>query len=116
MMPNQPVASLSQLPPLGRRLWLTLVSLVFGVLNLAFFAELWPHTPGAKPWLLGLEWLLLLTLPPQFMGWARRWLRAYAGPGWVWLLAAVGFVAVAFLGLAAWALLLALPIVVWLWK
>ena len=115
-MPSQSAASPSQTPPLGRRLWLTLASLAFGGLNLAFFAELWPHTPGARSWLLGLEWLLLLALPPQFIGWARRWLRAYAGPGWVWLLAAFGFVAVVSLGLAAWFFLLALPIVVWLWK
>lgn len=115
-MPSQSAASPSQTPLLGRRLWLTLASLAFGGLNLVFFAELWPHTPGARSWLLGLEWLLLLTLPPQFIGWARRWLRGYAGPSWVRLLAALGFVAVVFLGLAAWFFLLALPIVVWLWK
>ena len=106
----------SQMPPLGRRLWLTAASLVCGGLNLSFFAELWPHTPAARSWLLGLEWLLLLTLPFQFIGWAWRWLRAYAGSGWVWLLAALGFVAVTGLGLTAWFLLLALPIVAWLFR
>ena len=115
-MPSQSAASPLQTPPLGRRLWLTLASLAFGVLNLAFVAELWPHTPGARPWLLGLEWLLLLTLPPQCVGWARRWLRAYAGPGWVRLLATLGFVTVACLGLVVWFVLLALPIGAWLWR
>jgi hypothetical protein len=65
---------------------------------------------------MGLVWLLLLTLPLQFIGWAWRWLRAYAGPGWMWLVAALGFVAVACLGVAAWFLLLVLLLIGWLWE
>ena len=115
-MPRPLVASLAQTPPLGRCLSLTLGILGFGALNLLFFAELWPHTPVAKRWLMGLVWLLLLTLPLQFIGWAWRWLRAYAGPGWMWLVAALGFVAVAWLGVAAWFLLLVLLLIGWLWE
>jgi hypothetical protein len=103
------------MPPLGRRLWLTFAGLAFGGLNLAFFAELWPHTPGARPWLLGLEWLLLLTLPPQFIGWAQRWVRAYAATGWKWLLAMVGFWGVACLGVISWLVLLLAGLGAWLW-
>ncbi len=105
-MPRPPVASLAQTPRLSRRLWLTLGGLGFGALNLLFFAELWPHTPAAGPWLLGLVWLLLFLLPLQVVGWAWRWLRAYTRPGWVWLLAA-GFWVVACLGVVAWVVLLA---------
>lgn len=86
-MPRPPAVSLAHPPPLGR----TVASLGLGALNLLFFAELWPHTPAARPWLLGVGWLLLLTLPLQFVGWAWRWRRACAGPGWVRLLAVVGF-------------------------
>jgi len=114
-MPKPPLASSPQLPPLGTRLGLTLAGLALGVLNLVFFDELWPHTPVARPWLLGLGWLLLLALPPQFIGWAWRWLRAYAGSGWVWLLAVVSFWGVACLGLFAWALLLVAGVGVLLW-
>jgi hypothetical protein len=108
-------ASFSQMPPVGTRLGLTLASLAIGALNLAFLAELWPHTPAARVWLLVLEWLLLLALPPQFIRWAWRWLRAYAGPAWVWLLAVVGFLGVACLGIAVWLSLFALGVGVWLW-
>jgi hypothetical protein len=108
-------ASFLQMPPLGARLGLTLTSLAIGVLNLVFLTELWPHTPAARVWLLALEWLLLLTLPPQFIGWAWRWLRAYAGPAWAWLLAAVSFLGVTCLGIAAWLSLLALGVGAWLW-
>jgi hypothetical protein len=90
-------------------------ALGFSALNLLFFAELWPHTPAARPWLLGLGWLLLLTLPLQFVGWAWRWLHAYTGPGWGWLLAAMGFLGVAGLGALAWGLLLAVGVGAWLW-
>lgn len=115
-MPRPLMASQAQTPPLGRCLWLTLGSLGFGALNLRFFAELWPHTPVARLWLLGLVWLLLLTLPLQLVGWAWRWLRAYAGPGWVWLLASVGFLGVACLGVLAWAMLLVVGVGAWIWS
>lgn len=109
------LAGFSQLPPIGTRLGLTLASLVIGALNLVFLTELWPHTPAAHTWVLALEWLLLLTLPPQFIGWAWRWLRAYTGPGWVRLLAGVGFVGGAGLGIVAWLSLLVAGVGVWLW-
>jgi hypothetical protein len=78
-------AGLWPLPPLGLRL--TLAGLALGVLNLVFLAEVWPHTPVAATTLLVLLWLLLLALLPQGTWWAWRWLRAYAGPGWVRVLA-----------------------------
>jgi hypothetical protein len=108
-------ASLSRLPPLGMRLGLTLASLALGALNLVFLTELWPHTPAAKTWLLALEWLALLTLPPQFIGWARRWVRAYTATGWRWLLALVGFWSVACLGVISWVVLLLAGVGAWLW-
>jgi hypothetical protein len=73
--------------PLGLRLWLTLGGLAVGALNLVFLAEIWPHTPAAAVALLVLLWLLVLALLPQAAWWAWRWLRAYAGPGWVRVLA-----------------------------
>jgi len=57
-MPRPPAVSLAYPPPLSRCLWLTVGSLGLGALNLLFFAELWPHTPAARPWLLGVGWLL----------------------------------------------------------
>ncbi len=85
------LAGLWPLPPLGLRLWLTLAGLAVGVLNLVFLAEIWPHTPAAATTLLVLLWLLVLALLPQATAWAWRWLRAYAGPGWVRVLATAAF-------------------------
>lgn len=78
-------------PPLGLRLWLTLVGLVVGILNLVLLAELWPHTPAAAVVVLVLVWLLMLALLPQAAEWAWRWLRTYAGPRWVRVLATALF-------------------------
>lgn len=85
-MPRQLVAGLFPPPPLGVRLWLMLLGLAIGGLNLAYLAEIWPHTPAAKPAFLVLEWLLLLAFLPQGLWWAWCWRRAYAGPGWLQVL------------------------------
>ncbi len=90
------------LPPLGLRLWLTLAGLVLGMLNLFFLAEIWPHTPAAATTLLVLLWLLLLALLPQATAWAWRWLRAYAEPGWVRMLATAAFLSGAGVVLMGW--------------
>lgn len=92
-------AGLFPLPALGIALWLTLLGLLIGALNLAFFTEIWPGTPTAKSTLLALEWLLLL---PQVLGWAWRWLRAYTGPGWLRVLATAVFLSGACVVLALW--------------
>ena len=75
------VAGLFPPTPLGIRLGLNLLGLAIGALNLAFLAELWPHTPAAKTAFLALEWLLLLAVLPQGLWWAWRWLCAYAYAG-----------------------------------
>ena len=95
-------AGLWPLPLLGLRLWLTLVGLAVGVLNLVFLAEIWPHTPAAAVALLVLLWLLLLALLPQATVWAWRWLRAYAGLGWVRVLATAAFLGGASVVLVGW--------------
>ena len=76
------VASLFLLPPLGIRLWLTLLGLAFSMLNLTYLAEIWPHTATAKTAFLALAWLLLLALLPQGLWWAWRWLRLATGAGY----------------------------------
>lgn len=101
-MRKQLSAGLFPLPALGIGLWLTLLGLVIGALNLAFLPEIWPGTPAAKSVLLTLEWLLLLALPPQGLWWAWRWLRAYSGPGWLRMLARAVFWVGACVVLAAW--------------
>ncbi len=90
------------LPPLGLRLGLTLAGLAVGVLNLVFLAEVWPHTPAAAVVLLVLLWLLVLALLPQAARWAWRGLRAYAGPGWVRVLATAVFLSGAGVVLVGW--------------
>ncbi len=89
-------------PGLGIGLWLTLLSLLIGALNLVFLAEIWPGTPAAKSVLLTLEWLLLLALLPQVLWWVWRWLRAYTGPGWLRVLATAVFLSGACVALALW--------------
>ena len=89
-------------PPLGIRLRLTLLGLAIGALNLACLAEIWPHTPAAKTVFLAFEWLLLLAVLPQGLWWAWRWLRAYAGPGWLRVLATAVFLSGACVVLAVW--------------
>jgi len=95
-------AGLFPLPALGLGLWLTLLGLLIGALNLAFFTEIWPGTPAAKSALLTLEWLLLLALLPQALWWVWRWLRAYTGPGWLRVLATAVFLSGACVVLALW--------------
>jgi hypothetical protein len=95
-------AGLLPSPPLGLRLWLTLGGLAVGALNLVFLAEIWPHTPAAAVALLVLLWLLVLALLPQAAWWAWRWLRAYAGPGWVRVLATAVFLSGACVVLVGW--------------
>ncbi|MGI4863631.1 MAG: hypothetical protein ACRYFZ_06875 [Janthinobacterium lividum] len=95
-------AGLFPLPALGIGLWLTLLGLLIGALNLAFLAEIWPGTPTAKSTLLTLEWLLLLSLMPQAIWWAWRWLRACTGPGWLRMLATAVFLSGACVALALW--------------
>lgn len=89
-------------PAPGTRLGLTLAGLAIGALNLAFLAEIWPHTPAARPRLLALEWLLVLALVPQALWWAWRWRRAYAGPGWLRVLATAVFLSGAGATLFLW--------------
>ena len=100
------VAGLCPLPALGPRLWLTLAGLAVGGLNLAYLAEIWPHTPAAKSVLLTAEWALLLALPPRALWWAWRGLRAYTGPAWLRRLATAVFLGGACLVLAGWCVLL----------
>jgi hypothetical protein len=101
-MRKQLVAGLFPPPPLGTRLWLTLLGLAFGALNLAYLAEIWPHTAVAKTALLALEWLLLLAVLPQVLLWAWRWLRAYAGPVWLQVLATAVFLSGFCLAVVLW--------------
>jgi hypothetical protein len=89
-------------PPLGIRLWLTVLGLAVGGLNLAYLTEIWLHTPAAKTTLLAFEWLLLLAVLPQGLWWAWRWLRAYTGPGWLQVLATAMFLSGACVALALW--------------
>jgi hypothetical protein len=101
-MRKQLVAGLFPLPPLGIRLWLTLLGLALGALNLAYLTEIWPHTSAAKTALLALEWLLLLAVLPQGLWWAWRWLRAYVGPVWLQVLSTAIFLSGACAVLALW--------------
>jgi hypothetical protein len=101
-MRRQLVAGLFPPPPLGIRLGLTLLGLAFGTLNLAYLAEIWPHTAAAKTAFLALEWLLLLAVLPQGLWWAWRWLRAYAGPVWLQVLATAVFLSGVCLAIALW--------------
>ncbi|MGI4820634.1 MAG: hypothetical protein ACRYFV_05425 [Janthinobacterium lividum] len=48
-------------------MWLTLVCLIGGILNLALLREIWPHTPAATSVLGVLVWLLMLALLPQLL-------------------------------------------------
>jgi hypothetical protein len=101
-MRKQLVAGLFPLPPLGTRLWLTLLGLALGALNLVYLAEIWPHTSAAKTAFLVLEWLLLLAVLPQGLWWAWRWLRAYAGPVWLQVLATAVLLSGVCLAVALW--------------
>jgi hypothetical protein len=83
-----------------------LLALALGALNLTYLAEIWPHTPAAKTAFLALEWLLLLVVLPQGLWWAWRWLRAYAGPGWLQVLATAVFLSGICLAVALWLVLL----------
>ena len=96
------VAGLFPPPPLGIRLRLKLLGLAIGALNLAYLAEIWPHTSTAKTAFLALEWLFLLAVLPQGMWWAWCWLRAYAGPVWLQVLATAVFLSGVCLAVALW--------------
>jgi hypothetical protein len=93
-------------PPLGTRLWLTLVCLIGGTLNLALLREIWPHTPAAASVLGVLVWLLMLALLPQLLVWGRCWMWGCVGPAWVRLLLSVCYGAAAFVAIGVWLLLL----------
>jgi hypothetical protein len=87
-------------------LWLTLVCLIGGILNLALLREIWPHTPAAASVLGVLVWLLMLALLPQLLVWGRRWMWDCVGPSWVRLLLSVCYGAAAFVAIGIWILLL----------
>jgi hypothetical protein len=101
-MRKQLVAGLFPPPPLGIRLGLTLLGLAFSTFNLTYLAEIWPHTAAAKTAFLVLEWLLLLAVLPQGLWWAWRWLRAYAGPVWLQVLATAVLLSGVCLAVALW--------------
>lgn len=99
-------AGLFPLPPVGTRLWLTMGGSLIVGLNLAYKAEIWPHTLYAERVLLLLAWLLLLALLPQALWWAWGWLRAYTGPAWVRLLAKAVFMSGVCVAAVIWLVLL----------
>ena len=93
-------------PPLDTRLWLTVVGSAAAVLNLAYRAEIWPHTPVAEPVFTTLTVLLLMALVPQALWWAWGWLRGYTGPMWVRMLAKAAFMIGVCVVAAIWLIML----------
>ncbi len=99
------LAGIGAPPPLGPRLWLTLAAGAGGAANLIFLREIWPHTPAAKAMLVPGTCATGLLLLPQLLWWAWRWLRAYAGPAWLRVLAMAVYLGGTCLALGIWLLL-----------
>ena len=89
-------------PAVPRLLWLTLGSLGFCWLNSLFEKEIWPHVPQVELAFSVGAWLLLLSVLPQLLGVAWRWLRSWQGPALLRWLATAMFLAWASLSAMGW--------------